>query len=230
MAYSNERHISLSRNRILDKLKQDGKSHARTWEMAIYKRQWMYCRMLRDKGSRFDHFASRAEAYYAFARNEDGSKSERLLVSHAKSEPSSAVPDVMGIHFIPAKNVLGSNIKKRDGFLFTKNLAAVKHDAVLEGGIGASDIAIPRIIVEYKKQEIQLDHGTNQLRNQLIAAVEFLAALNIYEFPIYGLVVQGPKARLYMAWKTQRKGQWNPLEPAIDEILSNEVGQLDLFS
>ena len=62
------------------------------------------------------------------------------------------------------------------------------------------DIVLPRLLVEYKKTDQGKLKALNQLRMYLVAAVKFLAALDIYEYPVYGLATEGKIGRLIMAW------------------------------
>jgi hypothetical protein len=168
-----------------------------------------------------------AKNYYKKALELSEENGDVLLKSHALKEPLTAKPDVIVVHFISAKVAIDRDITAKnrgafEKFLLLKKLAATR--AHNRDGIKAGNIPIPRMMAEYKKAKVRFNHATNQIRNQLIAAVEFLAALNIYDFPIYGLAIRGPKCRLYMAWKTQRKGQLDlTSESTVDEILSNEV-------
>ena len=65
------------------------------------------------------------------------------------------------------------------------------------------DIVLPRFFAEHKKPVEPRGKPLNQLRMYLAAAVKFLAALEIYEFPVYGLVTEGKIGRVIMAWMSK---------------------------
>lgn len=52
---------------------------------------------------------------------------------------------------------------------------------------------LPMLCIEYKKVDQDRRTGTNQLRMYLIAAVKFLAAIGITEYPVFGVQSDGPR-------------------------------------
>jgi len=61
-------------------------------------------------------------------------------------------------------------------------------------------LSLALLFVEYKKKGQLLEQAFSQARNYLISGVRHLAAVGIFEVPIYSLVAEGHKGTVLSAW------------------------------
>ncbi|KIJ61469.1 hypothetical protein HYDPIDRAFT_42675 [Hydnomerulius pinastri MD-312] len=64
------------------------------------------------------------------------------------------------------------------------------------------NVLLPSLVAEYKKHEHSPMAALNQGRIYCVAAVTFLAALGIEEYPVYGLVTNGNVGAVLLSWKS----------------------------
>ncbi|OAX38629.1 hypothetical protein K503DRAFT_717925 [Rhizopogon vinicolor AM-OR11-026] len=68
------------------------------------------------------------------------------------------------------------------------------------------DLLLPVLLAEYKKKDQStIAKAMNQMRTYLVSALRFLAALDITEQPVFGLVVNGRLGAVAMAWQKNEK-------------------------
>jgi hypothetical protein len=67
-----------------------------------------------------------------------------------------------------------------------------------------TDILLPLLIAEYKKDTSGISAAMNQMRVYQVSAVTFLSELGITDQSVYGLVVSGTLGAITMAWKTNK--------------------------
>ncbi|KAG0696443.1 hypothetical protein DFH29DRAFT_879354 [Suillus ampliporus] len=68
------------------------------------------------------------------------------------------------------------------------------------------DLLLPVLLSEYKRNDKStISKATNQMRTYLVSAITFLSALGITNTPVFGLVVNGTRGAVTMAWKEEEK-------------------------
>lgn len=78
------------------------------------------------------------------------------------------------------------------------------HDSEQEALLNASahDLLLPVLLCEYKKKDQStVTKAMNKMKSYLVSALRFLAALEITEQPVFGLVVNGRLGGVTMAWQ-----------------------------
>lgn len=82
-------------------------------------------------------------------------------------------------------------------------------------------LALPNLVMEYKKRDDSLTKATNQCRLYLISAVKFMAALGFCDVPVFGTLTNGAQAGLFLAWGSKRGVCFFPYRKCdrIDEVL-----------
>ncbi|EJD43769.1 hypothetical protein AURDEDRAFT_185356 [Auricularia subglabra TFB-10046 SS5] len=69
-------------------------------------------------------------------------------------------------------------------------------------------IDFPVLLVVHSVRRIRFDIAdSNRLRICLTSAVQFLASMQVLDFPIFGLLTEGTVCAVVMAWATQRDGE-----------------------
>lgn len=68
-----------------------------------------------------------------------------------------------------------------------------------------TEIVLPSMIIKDKAPGQDKMKSVNQMRMYLVSAVKFLAALGIFDYAVYGLVTNGKKGNVMMAWMVKDK-------------------------
>ncbi|KAI0066297.1 hypothetical protein BV25DRAFT_1897758 [Artomyces pyxidatus] len=75
-------------------------------------------------------------------------------------------------------------------------------------------LLLPLLVSVYQDCEVLHDRtGTNKLQVTLVASVKFLAALGIFDFPVFGLLTKGAEGVVMYAWMSSRKHENEELQP-----------------
>ncbi|KAG0703486.1 hypothetical protein DFH29DRAFT_441140 [Suillus ampliporus] len=71
---------------------------------------------------------------------------------------------------------------------------------------GIKDLLLPVLLSEYKKRDgSAISKAANQMRTYLVSAITFLSALGVTDEPVFGLVVNGTRGAVTMAWMKGEK-------------------------
>ncbi|KAG1741780.1 uncharacterized protein EDB91DRAFT_1279845 [Suillus paluster] len=151
-----------------------------------------------------------------------GSQAEKDDSVLAKSEPSSQTKELVGPSHksisdrhlqVPSSHVSESKKKKHEQNPL-HDLFLVHPDGTLPTDVFSGqmswpeprDLLLPVLLSEYKKNDTSMIlQATNQMRTYLVSAITFLSALGITNEPVFGLVVNGPRGAVTMAWKKGEK-------------------------
>ncbi|KAF8637762.1 hypothetical protein AX17_002587 [Amanita inopinata Kibby_2008] len=88
----------------------------------------------------------------------------------------------------------------------------LKHTEV--AALGTYNTLLPTLVVEYKKDDAQEQQARHQATLYCISAVTFLSdALNIYDYPVFGLVGTGQRGLVFMAWRSSKNSNVYLIDP-----------------
>ncbi|OJA16885.1 hypothetical protein AZE42_08501 [Rhizopogon vesiculosus] len=99
--------------------------------------------------------------------------------------------------------------QKKEQKVLLQNMYLVHPDHGQENALldaSGQDLLLPVLLAEYKKKDQStIAKAMNQMRTYLVSALRFLAALDITEQPVFGLVVNGRLGAVAVAWQKNEK-------------------------
>jgi len=141
------------------------------------------------------------KAYTTVAKGETSHKIEEL-VDRSRKPPSTRAPPS---HASKSKQKATSQQLLQNVFLVHPDdtqAASGCLEQVCLPQPSRKDLLLPVLVSEYKKRdELTIAKAMNQMRTYLVSSLRFLAALGLTEEPVFGLIVNGTRGAVTMAWQ-----------------------------
>ena len=149
-----------------------------------------------------------------------GTKPDKGYTTVAKGETSHQIEELVGRSHKPSSTRAPSSHaskskKKPTSQQLLQNVFLVHPDNTqATGGCieqdrlpqpSKKDLLLPVLVSEYKKKdELTIAQAMNQMRTYLVSSLRFLAALGLTEEPVFGLIVNGTRGAVTMAWQKNK--------------------------
>ncbi|KAG6855336.1 hypothetical protein H0H87_004842 [Tephrocybe sp. NHM501043] len=91
------------------------------------------------------------------------------------------------------------------------------------------NLIIPFCVVENKKSEHSVMQAINQVKLYSVSVAQFLAELQVYDFPIFGIATYGTKALVFLTWHTEPKPKPKPKTTGEEEEETDTVRNNSIF-
>jgi len=136
-----------------------------------------------------------------------GTRPDKAYATVAKGETSHEIEELIGRSRKPPStrahpSHASKSKKKATSQQLLQNVFLGSLEQVRLSQPSKKDLLLPVLVSEYKKRdELTIATAMNQMRTYLVSSLRFLAALGLTEEPVFGLIVNGTRGAVTVAWQ-----------------------------